>query len=312
MNLPSILLILGSLVFLILGCLHIYGIMAYNRRLRRQRFRSKSKLSRRKQPKSLDLMTVFLFLTALLLLMVALLVMKHHKPVEQPTEPSEGESQTIVTEPQQTQPPTETESIIPETEPAKVDVQGIVLVNPWNPVPADWETELIALSSDYGSDGCQVDRRCLNDLIGMLEACHAASSKAYVVSGYRSYEYQDRLFQRKVNSYLSAGYTQEDAEAAAAAEVARPGTSEHQLGLAVDIVDSSLKDLVVEQENLPAQKWLMEHSWEYGFIFRYPKDKTEITGIVYEPWHYRYVGKELAKAIHFTGLTLEEYMENQG
>ena len=92
--------------------------------------------------------------------------------------------------------------------------------------------------------------------------------------------------------------------------VARPGTSEHELGLAVDIIDTQLWDLVEEQENLPAQQWLMENSWKYGFIFRYPKDKIEITGIIYEPWHYRYVGKELAAEIHESGLTLEEYLAN--
>ena len=102
----------------------------------------------------------------------------------------------------------------------------------------------------------------------------------------------------------------DEAEEMAATVVARPGTSEHQLGLAVDIVDSRSYSLTDYQATLPAQKWLMAHSWEYGFILRYPDDKTDVTGIIYEPWHYRYVGKELAKELYNAGLTLEEYLQN--
>jgi D-alanyl-D-alanine carboxypeptidase len=90
---------------------------------------------------------------------------------------------------------------------------------------------------------------------------------------------------------------------------ARPGTSEHQLGLAVDFVDTRYWTLDEKQAELPAQKWLMEHCWEYGFILRYPSEKSEITGIIYEPWHYRYVGREIALEIRDAGLTLEEYLE---
>ena len=88
------------------------------------------------------------------------------------------------------------------------------------------------------------------------------------------------------------------AEEAAADEVARPGTSEHQLGLAVDIVDVNYQLLDTNQENTAVQKWLLENSWRYGFILRYPTDQTDVTGIVYEPWHYRYVGKEYAQDIY--------------
>ena len=92
--------------------------------------------------------------------------------------------------------------------------------------------------------------------------------------------------------------------------MARPGTSEHQLGLALDIVDLDYQQLDTRQEETPEQKWLMENSWKYGFILRYPTDKSNITGIIYEPWHYRYVGKEAAKVIHEKGICLEEYLEN--
>lgn len=94
--------------------------------------------------------------------------------------------------------------------------------------------------------------------------------------------------------------------------VAVPGTSEHQLGLAVDIVDVNYQLLDTNQENTAVQKWLLENSWRYGFILRYPTDQTDVTGIVYEPWHYRYVGKEYAQDIYKKGLCLEQYLEQWG
>ena len=88
-----------------------------------------------------------------------------------------------------------------------------------------------------------------------------------------------------------------------------PGTSEHQAGLAVDIVSVDYQILDEGQEDTPLQQWLMEHCWEYGFILRYPPDKGEKTGIIYEPWHYRYVGREYAQAIRQSGLCLEEFLQ---
>ena len=90
--------------------------------------------------------------------------------------------------------------------------------------------------------------------------------------------------------------------------VARPGTSEHQAGLAVDIVSVEYQVLDEGQEDTPLQQWLMAHCWEYGFILRYPTDKSDLTGVGYEPWHYRYVGEEAAKAITEQGICLEEYL----
>ena len=185
---------------------------------------------------------------------------------------------------------------------------NIQLVNPWNPVPDAYSPDLVSLSADYGVEDSKVDRSCLSALISMIDDCNAAAGRAYVLSGYRSYNHQSQTFQRKVKEYTDQGYSQTDAEREAATVVARPGTSEHHLGLAVDIVDTSLWALEEEQENLPAQRWLMENSWRYGFILRYPKDKIDVTGIIYEPWHYRYVGTDVAKEIYESGLTLEEYI----
>ena len=186
--------------------------------------------------------------------------------------------------------------------------QRVILANPWNYVPDDYVADFVDLSTAYATENCKVDRSCYDDLIAMIDACNAAQPRALVVSAYRDFDHQTRNFTRKVNYYLGLGYSQEDAEKEAATVVAVPGTSEHQLGLAVDIIDTRCWDLTDEQANQPAQQWLMENSWQYGFIFRYPRDKIDITGIIYEPWHYRYVGRELAAEIHYSGLTLEEYI----
>ena len=107
---------------------------------------------------------------------------------------------------------------------------------------------------------------------------------------------------------VSGGMSEEEAKVEAAKAVAIPGTSEHQLGLAVDLVDANMQDLTSAQESTETQKWLMANSWRYGFIHRYPNGKTDITGIIYEPWHYRYVGKDAAQEIFNRDITLEEYL----
>lgn len=186
----------------------------------------------------------------------------------------------------------------------------ILLVNPWNAVPEGYEPDLVALSMDVSVEGSQVDRSCYDALMEMINACNRTVPRVCVVSSYRTHEYQTNSYNRKVQSYLDKGLSQAEAEKEAATIIAKPGTSEHQLGLAVDIIDTRLWALEEQQENLPAQKWLMEHAWEYGFVLRYPKGKIDVTGIIYEPWHYRYVGKEVAKELHESGLTLEEYLQS--
>ena len=110
----------------------------------------------------------------------------------------------------------------------------------------------------------------------------------------------------------ASGVPEDRVEAEAARWVAKPGTSEHQTGLALDIVAAGYQILDEEQEDTAEQKWLMENSWKYGFILRYPSEKSDITGIGYEPWHYRYVGKAAAADIYRTGVCLEEYLSQEG
>lgn len=180
---------------------------------------------------------------------------------------------------------------------------NLILVNPWNNIPDDYQV----LLQDLGG-GEQIDRRCYPPLEDMLKDCRAAGLDPLICSAYRSNEMQKQLFENQVGEWLSQGYSLEEAKAEAGKVVAAPGTSEHQLGLAVDIVDVANQMLDESQENTPVQQWLMKNSWKYGFILRYPNNKSDITGIIYEPWHYRYVGKDVAAEIYEQGLCLEEYL----
>ena len=133
-----------------------------------------------------------------------------------------------------------------------------------------------------------------------------------IVSGYRSYAYQAKLFERKKNYYRTQGLGEEAATIQAAQIVAKPGHSEHQLGLAVDLTTWSMKDLedplIADFALTETGKWLLKNSFRFGLILRYPQDKVKITNITYEPWHYRYVGKGPACAMHQKGFCLEEYL----
>ncbi len=186
----------------------------------------------------------------------------------------------------------------------------VILVNRWNPVPEDYIPTLVDLSTSISVEGSRVDQSCYEALLAMIADCNKECPKVCVVSSYRTNDHQTSSYKRKVNYYKGLGYSEEDAKEEAGTIIARPGTSEHQLGLAVDIIDTRLWDLTEAQADLPAQKWLMENSWRYGFILRYPKGKIDSTGIIYEPWHYRYVGEDLAKELYDLGMTMEEYMES--
>lgn len=189
-------------------------------------------------------------------------------------------------------------------QPVTADSWKLLLVNPWNSLPEGFSVQTVTLDS-----GLRVDERCYPDLQAMMDACRAAGLSPVICSAYRTQADQESLYQAEVERKLSKGYSQDDAEAEAGKVVAVPGTSEHQLGLAVDIVDVSNQLLDESQEHTEVQQWLMEHSWEYGFILRYPNEKSGITGIIYEPWHYRYVGREDAERIHAADVCLEEYLE---
>lgn len=166
----------------------------------------------------------------------------------------------------------------------------VYLVNAWNPVPDDYEVELVAYKDS------KVAKECYDATVAMFKELDKIGYYK-ITSSYRSKATQQYIWDKRLNQYKQT-MSKADAEAKVAKEVAVPGTSEHHLGLALDISAGETVD-----------NWLAENSWRYGFIMRYPDGKTHITGIIYEPWHYRYVGLELAKELYDSGLTLEEYMD---
>ena len=182
-----------------------------------------------------------------------------------------------------------------------------ILVNPWYTLPEEY----VEVATSSLPNGESVDTRCFSDFVKMLDDCRAAGGEPVVCSSYRPHAKQVTLFEDQVKSLMGSGMSREQAEIEAGTTVAVPGTSEHELGLAADICDYKYQNLDDAQGDTATQKWLMEHSWEYGFILRYPRDKTDITGIIYEPWHYRYVGKEAAEEITQKGICLEEYLARQ-
>lgn len=175
---------------------------------------------------------------------------------------------------------------------------NLVIVNRWNEMPEDYDVELMELSN-----GQKIDKRIYPYLQEMFDAARAEGIYPIVREGYRTAKEQQATFDEKVQAYINEGYSRSKAEKAAKEWVALPGTSEHQLGLAVDInADKSKCD------NNEVYAWLAENAHEYGFILRYPQGKTEITGTGYEPWHYRYVGVEAAQEIYANKMCLEEYL----
>ena len=173
----------------------------------------------------------------------------------------------------------------------------LTLVNKQTPIPQDYEPDLVKVPG-----GESVDARIYDSLMQMLEDAREGNwgELPSVVSGYRPAKVQQKLYDDKIREYEKEGYSESEAAELAEQWVAVPGYSEHQLGFAVDI-NGATYDVYL---------WLQENSYKYGFIFRYPGNKTDITGVSEEVWHYRYVGKEAAAEMYEQGLCLEEYLEN--
>ena len=215
------------------------------------------------------------------------------EPAEQPAEPTVPESGLPAQDPL----PEDSGAVSP-------DDWRLLLVNRWNPIPDGYTIELTQLKQGHA-----VDSRAYPDLQEMMDACRAAGLDPKICSSYRTQDKQQELYENKIQRLMDEGYSYDRAVEEAGTVVAVPGTSEHQTGLALDIVDASYQHLDEAQEETQVQQWLMEHSWEYGFVLRYPNGKSEITGIIYEPWHYRYVGREAAREMTELGMCLEEYVD---
>ena len=182
------------------------------------------------------------------------------------------------------------------------DVWEQTLVNRWNKIPENYEFELLTLDN-----GKQIDERIYESLQRMFDDARSQDVFPYVTEAYRSNDEQVEMMQIYIDSFIEQEYDEEIAREMAEAYVALPGTSEHQLGLALDIN----ADMNISGDSQPVYDWLAENAYRYGFILRYPEGKENITGINYEPWHYRYVGEECAGEIYREGLCLEEYLQKK-
>lgn len=179
-----------------------------------------------------------------------------------------------------------------------------ILVNAKNPIPDDWKVDLVQLKN-----GHQIDRRAYDSLQKMMDDARAKGWNPLICSSYRTTSYQQQLFDNRVQRMKNQGMSEKEAIKDTEKWIAIPGTSEHETGLAVDIVTVENQNLDNSQLNSACQKWMMEHCYDYGFILRYPEDKVSITGIDFEPWHYRYVGYDIAQYIKQQGICLEEYKQ---
>lgn len=207
------------------------------------------------------------------------------KPEDREAAETKGDSAARTMNGQETAAPTETPT-----------PWNLVLVNRSHPVPPDWTVEPVELAN-----GQTVDARIYEPLMELFEAARSVNLDLLpnVESGYRSEEKQRELYEQRCAEFLRQGCSESEAKALAEEWVSVPGTSEHQLGIAVDISGAVYA----------IYPWLQENACRYGFIQRYPADKTAITGIAAEEWHYRYVGIDAATEMYERGLCLEEYVE---
>ena len=184
----------------------------------------------------------------------------------------------------------------------------MVLVNHTSKMPDDYTFDTKECGSATAVNKTLQTVAC-DAFLSMQKAAAADGVTVWMQSGYRSVKYQTSLYERKTKYYLDKGYDNATAKEKAAAVVNPPGYSEHNCGLAADLNSPEHTGLDEGFEKTAAFRWLCEHAGDYGFILRYPKDAEDKTEIIYEPWHWRYVGVENAAKINASGLCFEEYIE---
>lgn len=212
------------------------------------------------------------------------------------------EAALITPVPEATATPAPTPEPLPSPPEVDLDSWELRLVRQDNPLPSDYAPELTEIEQ-----GQYFDSRAVRHLSALIKAARDAGYTVYICSGYRSYETQSWIYWNHVDDYIKQGMTQEEAEAATRIAVNYPGGSEHQLGLAADLLEYQTQDMEPYIGGSGLMLWLEEHCADYGFIIRYPEDKTDITGVEYEPWHLRFVGV-CAQYIMENDLCLEEFL----
>ncbi len=262
-------------------------------------------------------------LLVVLVIILSVMTVIHHTAKE-PVDISLDEHQDIITDSPITDSPAAIETPVPdgekeiETTPAPTptpDPTPTPTPEPyWDKPDIDinsWEYLLVNSQNNIGEyvpeltvleGGQYFDSRAVDALQSFIDAARAEGLSVYLSSSYRSYSEQNYLYERKVSQYGGD-------RTVAATIVAPPGTSEHQSGLCADITDIYYASKDRSLENTALFKWMNAHCHEYGFILRYPDGKQDITGIIYEPWHFRYVGHEAAVYIKDNDLTFEEFVE---
>ena len=184
----------------------------------------------------------------------------------------------------------------------------MVLVNHTSKMPDDYTFDTKECGSATAVNKTLQTAAC-DAFLSMQKAAAADGVTVWMQSGYRSVKYQTSLYERKTKYYLDKGYDNATAKEKAAAVVNPPGYSEHNCGLAADLNSPEHTGLDEGFEKTAAFRWLCEHAGDYGFILRYPKDAEDKTEIIYEPWHWRYVGVENAAKINASGLCFEDYIK---
>ena len=180
----------------------------------------------------------------------------------------------------------------------------LILVNKFEPLPAGF-TDTLKLR---GSGGKLFEEQTAIQLKNMLKAAKKDGIDIKVISGYRSYDYQQLLWEKEINMKMSLGLDYRTAVAETGKTLALPGCSEHATGLAADLGTADAEDVEPQLYRTAVGRWLCKNAAEHGFILRYPRMKEHITGVFYEPWHYRYVGRESARIITDSGICLEEFL----
>ena len=238
-------------------------------------------------------------------------------PTDGGREETDTESET------DTQNESETQALIPEPPTFRTDLSDyesymnassesyLILVNKQNTIGADYIPEGLVRVKDAKKNIDLVETAAKALEAMFIEMRAEGFDDIFVTSAYRSYAYQSGLFDTYINQEMAAApsISREEAKARVLRYSAYPGTSEHQTGLCVDLMTNSMRELDETFADHPVYDWLRENAWKFGFILRFPADKVPLTGYDFEPWHYRFVGRQAAYEIHTEGLCLEEYLE---